>query len=1008
MLAKPSDSKTPQARNPGRFRNLKSDPLISIASTHIQKQLENISREIPGNASKPPVNTMSLPENQPTAQQTDWRAKIHDLRAVDGWQLTCETDAFRVVPVKGKSPGVSGAGWQHKTFTLEEVIEHPHATGCGLVTGPQPIGDSVICIDFDGPAAVHYANNHGLTTEADFNTWQVLRTDGPDEEGKKAQPTPGRVKLFYRATPEQAKELGDEFILSHNLVPQNKTTGAKKEALEVFHHKGKQAVVLGAHPDGGHYFWPEGHGPETLKVLPDGMFRLILQADRDAAAAMREAIASVPPMQPASGRSYSGSLSDDFTSIGRRNVPSTCPICGRPATRSSACSISPSSGSVFCFHGQEYSAPEGLTSGEIHIGRNGTQYGFVRRATFQGNAFGGGSHSLFCVHQDRSETVSVPATPQPWVVESAVGTTTWDAGLDLPEPEPASEQTVDVTTAVEGPYNLDSLLEAAQGLTVLTAFDDDVMRQRIADLAVKAGTLDAYAGKAAAKRPSEAVKLAMGTGFISAKENGGIVGITDWNKWVKAAFDATTLQLAATRARDAAAKQSQLVQAVTSSMVLSDEGERWKLLLSLLPGVVADPDKPMNLQQVAKAFQPLEGSVQFNTLRNSVEVLGADGVFHGLPPDQISDLYVHLNRHGWHIAQKPAGDAVLAYARANRVNPARDYLETLRHDDSIPLIDLRTVCGQVFRHGDQFAVNDQLSSELVRTWLLGAVHRLLHPGCEFQGMLVLKGLQGTGKSRFFQSLMPDKSWCVAAQAEATGKDQREVMQRGWVIVLEELDGLTGKKAVAEMKALVTAASDVMRLSYERFAWQYPRPSVMGATVNDDNFLPDVTGNRRYWVIDTCPLWIPENLRKGYADHVAETTESLRDSIWRTALLEAEGGASQFLAAETSSQLADANVAYEPESPMFGAIKDWQQGMPQGSYATIDQVLQYSGAFGGDAARINRADQMAAGRVLLSLEWRKCRASMGSKGRHTYWVKTPNPNPTQNDLLRPVKGVDSPW
>ena len=49
-------------------------------------------------------------------------------------------------------------------------------------------------------------------------------------------------------------------------------------------------------------------------------------------------------------------------------------------------------------------------------------------------------------------------------------------------------------------------------------------------------------------------------------------------------------------------------------------------------------------------------------------------------------------------------------------------------------------------------------TEVMRLFLLGAIHRVFRPGCKFELMLCLVGGQGAGKSTFFRFLACKDEW----------------------------------------------------------------------------------------------------------------------------------------------------------------------------------------------------------------------------------------------------------
>jgi putative DNA primase/helicase len=70
----------------------------------------------------------------------------------------------------------------------------------------------------------------------------------------------------------------------------------------------------------------------------------------------------------------------------------------------------------------------------------------------------------------------------------------------------------------------------------------------------------------------------------------------------------------------------------------------------------------------------------------------------------------------------------------------------------------------------------------------------------------------------------------------------------WIVELGELDATFKKADIAQLKAFVTKTSDKVRRPYARKDSSFPRRTVFAGTVNDFQFLHDITGNRRFWPI----------------------------------------------------------------------------------------------------------------------------------------------------------------
>ena len=63
----------------------------------------------------------------------------------------------------------------------------------------------------------------------------------------------------------------------------------------------------------------------------------------------------------------------------------------------------------------------------------------------------------------------------------------------------------------------------------------------------------------------------------------------------------------------------------------------------------------------------------------------------------------------------------------------------------------------------------------------------------------------------------------------------------------ELDAM-GKAEITKVKLYIASQSDYFRASFDRRARDYPRQVVFGGTTNDDQYLIDSSGNRRFWPV----------------------------------------------------------------------------------------------------------------------------------------------------------------
>lgn len=154
---------------------------------------------------------------------------------------------------------------------------------------------------------------------------------------------------------------------------------------------------------------------------------------------------------------------------------------------------------------------------------------------------------------------------------------------------------------------------------------------------------------------------------------------------------------------------------------------------------------------------------------------------------------------------------------------------------------------------DENLISENAKSEFLLKWFINSLCALFSvEGHESHGVLVLQGKQGVGKTRFFKNLLPKKLEKYkyigeGKQIDTSSKDNLEELTSYFIAELGEIAS-TLKRGMDELKNHITKSSDTYRSSYARKNVTYPRKHVYCGSVNEEQFLKDDTGNRRFWVI----------------------------------------------------------------------------------------------------------------------------------------------------------------
>lgn len=183
-------------------------------------------------------------------------------------------------------------------------------------------------------------------------------------------------------------------------------------------------------------------------------------------------------------------------------------------------------------------------------------------------------------------------------------------------------------------------------------------------------------------------------------------------------------------------------------------------------------------------------------------------------------------------------DALDLYLSQNKMHVVRDYLNSLLWD-GISRIDTLLV--------DYFGTADTpYERTVIRKSLVAAVTRMIKPGTKFDNMLILTGKQGIGKSTFLKKL--GKGWFSDSVNKFEGKEACEQLRGCWIIEVGELTGFN-RAEMSDVKSFLSKQEDIYREPYARRTSIFPRQCIFFGTTNDNEFLRDKTGNRRFWPVD---------------------------------------------------------------------------------------------------------------------------------------------------------------
>ena len=291
--------------------------------------------------------------------------------------------------------------------------------------------------------------------------------------------------------------------------------------------------------------------------------------------------------------------------------------------------------------------------------------------------------------------------------------------------------------------------------------------------------------------------------------------------------------------------------------ILNGNGPRYDLEELLPARTRAHGGDVLSIEAVQEELAARGWTVRHNVITNAMELSGNTPEGHkAIEDDFVARLHSDMNSR----YKKCTGDALRAYlgyiSRANRYNPVLDYIKSVTWDGEDRISDLFTLLG---------VEEDDLSKTLVRKWLWQGI-ALLHNDGEGQplfssdGVLVLYGGQGLGKTSFFAALSMKDDWFGdGLRINEFDKDTERRVVTTFIAELGEVSQTMTKADENYLKALITKRFDVYRLPYAHSDTQNGRHTNICATTNDQYYLTDPTGSRRWWTVVMGGERIPHEL-----------------------------------------------------------------------------------------------------------------------------------------------------
>lgn len=304
----------------------------------------------------------------------------------------------------------------------------------------------------------------------------------------------------------------------------------------------------------------------------------------------------------------------------------------------------------------------------------------------------------------------------------------------------------------------------------------------------------------------------------------------------------------------------------------------------------------------------LKGKIAYNRFNGRLCVMGKttwrneDTVANWRDADDAG-LRNYLETYYGIYNRSKTDDAVMKVSEINQFHPVVEYLEPLEWDGVERLERLFI---------DHLGAEDnEVNRVVTRKAFAAAVARVYEPAIKFDYMITLYGAQGVGKSALLARMGGE--WFTDSITSVTGKEAYEALQGAWLVEMGEL-AATKKAEVESIKHFISKQVDSFRVAYGRHKEDFPRQCVFFGTTNQEDFLRDDTGGRRFWPITVKA----ERATK----HWTDLTKDVVQQLWAEAKHYYMEGELLKLEAEHEREMNDRQAYHTQDSPLEGVIRDY--------------------------------------------------------------------------------------
>ena len=290
----------------------------------------------------------------------------------------------------------------------------------------------------------------------------------------------------------------------------------------------------------------------------------------------------------------------------------------------------------------------------------------------------------------------------------------------------------------------------------------------------------------------------------------------------------------------------------------------------------------ITLPDICKWLSVNKVEIIYNQITDQTSYLEDNGEWHLMEESYICKLRrMMATDTGKRVLKNDLRD-IINSDLARRIHPIRDYVKQLpAWDKKDRVAELASfVHVEAVQEKQTLEEAQELMQWALHKWLVATMADWLSDDICNETILTFIGPQGVYKTTFFRFLLPPplRSYYWENSSNSfSQKDDQIALVENCLVEIEEIDAFKDRDN-AELKSLSTKITLKIRRPYDKFVMAKHRLAALCATGNQERFLTDETGNRRWLCFRVSSVDNPRKWEFDYEQLYAQLRDEYYDGF----------------------------------------------------------------------------------------------------------------------------------